>query len=239
MGKKDGLRPELIIQTLERLQLRIRDRFPTSGLSRVCDRVLTVARGTNRQIAWIERPNWLLRLLVIGVIVVVAAVLVSLVSGMNLKLGHLSFVDVANLIDTTINELVLITAALVFLIGIEVRVKRRKVVRCISRLRCLAHIIDAHQLTKDPNIAPHGKGDTTHSPERTLSAYELNRYLDYCSEILALLGKIGFLYVQNFHDPVAVESVNDLEVLTTGMARKIWQKIMILDTKAPGWAQGD
>jgi len=233
MGTDGDLQPELIAQTLERLRLRVSDRFATSGLLKICDRVLAVAKDAQKQIAWIERPNSVLRLLVIGLIAVAGAVLVSLVGAMELELDRLSLVDLANLIDATLNEIVLIVAAIVFLVSIEVRVKRRKVVRCVNRLRCLAHIIDAHQLTKDPNIAPGGRGDTPHSPQRSLSDYELNRYLDYCSELLALLGKIGFLYVQHFHDPVAVESVNDLEVLTTGMARKIWQKIMILNAKAP------
>jgi hypothetical protein len=35
-------------------------------------------------------------------------------------------------------------------------------------------------------------------------------------------------FVQDFHDPVATEAVNDLESLTTGLSRKIWQKIVIL-----------
>jgi len=69
---------------------------------------------------------------------------------------------------------------------------------------------------------------TPNSPRQELSRYELGRYLNYCSEMLSLAGKLGFLYVQNFHDPVANDSVNNLEDLTTGLSRKIWQKIIIL-----------
>jgi hypothetical protein len=47
------------------------------------------------------------------------------------------------------------------------------------------------------------------------------RYLDYCSEMLSLISKIGFLYMQNYHDPVATEAVNDLDDLTNGLSRKI------------------
>jgi hypothetical protein len=39
---------------------------------------------------------------------------------------------------------------------------------------------------------------------------------------------VAFLYVQRFDDPVSVNAVNDLENLTTGLSRKIWQKIMVL-----------
>jgi hypothetical protein len=35
--------------------------------------------------------------------------------------------------------------------------------------------------------------------------------------------------VQRFDDPVTLSAVNDVENLTAGLSRKIWQKIMILD----------
>ena len=61
-----------------------------------------------------------------------------------------------------------------------------------------------------------------------MTPFLLRRYLDYCSEMLSLIGKIGVLYVQDYPDTEAVGAVNDIETLTTGLARKIWQKIMIL-----------
>jgi hypothetical protein len=58
----------------------------------------------------------------------------------------------------------------------------------------------------------------------------LNRYLDYCSESLALISKIAALYVQGFQDPVLLDAVDDVEDLTAGFSRKIWQKITILES---------
>jgi hypothetical protein len=46
--------------------------------------------------------------------------------------------------------------------------------------------------------------------------------------MLSLVSKTAFLYVQDYHDPVATEAVNDLEDLTNGLSSKMWQKIMIL-----------
>jgi hypothetical protein len=71
--------------------------------------------------------------------------------------------------------------------------------------------------------------DTESSPARVLTRIQLTRYLDYCAEMLALNSKIGALFAQNVDDPVVLSAVNDLEVLTQGLAAKIWQKIMILD----------
>lgn len=56
------------------------------------------------------------------------------------------------------------------------------------------------------------------------------RYLDYCSEMLSLIGKLAAFYVQKFDDPVALAAVNEVEELTSGLSRKIWQKIMIVNS---------
>ncbi|MCP4151995.1 MAG: hypothetical protein GY757_29910 [bacterium] len=61
-----------------------------------------------------------------------------------------------------------------------------------------------------------------------MTKYQLARYLDYCSELLSLTSKVGFLYIQHFNDPISVNAVNELENLTTGLSRKVWQKIMII-----------
>ena len=90
-----------------------------------------------------------------------------------------------------------------------------------------------HQLTKDPEmvLTQHPKTDV--SPDRNMTPFELNRYLDYCSEMLALISKVGALYVQSFPDSQALAAVDEIENLTTALSRKIWQKIMILDRYTP------
>ena len=58
-----------------------------------------------------------------------------------------------------------------------------------------------------------------------MSAFDLRRYLDYCSEMLSLTGKVAALYLQTLDDSAVVTVVNEIETLTTGLSRKIWQKI--------------
>jgi len=88
-----------------------------------------------------------------------------------------------------------------------------------------------HQLTKDPVMVINQplQADTSSSPVREMNRYELTRYLDYCSELLALISKIGALFAQNTEDEVILESVSDLSDMTQGFSVKIWQKIMIID----------
>jgi hypothetical protein len=64
---------------------------------------------------------------------------------------------------------------------------------------------------------------------RSMNADSMGRYLHYCTELLALVSKIGQLYVQDFPYAPSVAAVDQFENLATGLSSKIWQKLMILD----------
>jgi hypothetical protein len=141
--------------------------------------------------------------------------------------------DFIQVLEAGLNATVLIGATVFFLVTLETRMKRRRALRAIHALRSMAHIIDMHQLTKDPERLLYAGPDTKSSPVRTMTQFELSRYLDYCSELLSLTGKIAALYVQTFEDSVVVSAVNDIENLTTDLAREIWQKLMVLHSGQP------
>lgn len=225
------LKSELILKTIERLEQRISERFPDSGLSKVCAEFRVLAYESEALARKLGPPIWPVRiaafasaLMLIGLVMWALAQLVS----------HFSFdaEGIHELLQSTesaINELIFLGLALFFLIGFETRIKRRAALEALHRLRSIAHVVDMHQLTKDPAYLLGAFTETQASPERTLTRHQLTRYLDYCSEMLALDSKVAALFAQNMDDPVVLESVNDLETLTQGMAAKIWQKIMILD----------
>lgn len=223
-----SLNPEKTVETIKTLQRRIEERFPTSGLARVCAELCIVANTTREKASRIAKPHYILRLvtgLVIAVIVIGAVYSISL---LDIKMAGMNAGEMVQITEAAINEVVLIGAALFFLVTVEVRIKRTRALKALHELRNLAHVIDMHQLTKDPSKLQKNVILTPSSPKDEMSAYELMRYLDYCSEMLSLTGKIAALYAQNFGDAVVLSAVNDLESLTTGLSRKIWQKIMIL-----------
>lgn len=226
--RPDILDSAKVTETLEQLTLRIADRFPQSGLSRVSRNLHGIALEIDRTIEWIEKPGYFYRALGAGFIVVVLSVLAYAISELNWA-GDVGMRDFLSLSEAVINEVILIGAAVIFIVGIDLRRKRQRIISALSQLRSIAHVIDAHQLTKDPNALAGSTQATEHSPTRELTPYLLKRYLDYCSEMLSLTGKVAFLYVQNFDDPVSVNAVYELENLTTGLSRKIWQKIIVLE----------
>jgi hypothetical protein len=133
-------------------------------------------------------------------------------------------------VEAILNIAILAGAGIWFLLNLEARVKRARILADLHELRAIAHVIDMHQLTKDPTrITGDSEGPSTKSsPVRDMSAFELSRYLDYCAEMLSLTGKLAALYTAASRDSVVIHAVNEIEELTTNLSRKIWQKIMIL-----------
>jgi hypothetical protein len=113
----------------------------------------------------------------------------------------------------------------------ESRIKRKRAINQLNELRVIAHVVDMHQLTKDPSLMNIPTHNTENSPKRTLTKFELERYLNYCSETAALIAKVAALYSQSLPDEVVVKNVNDIESLCNGLSQKVWQKIIILNEK--------
>ena len=230
-----------IIETLERLRQRIEERFPGSGLGRVAHDLLVIARQAATESEALGTPNKTIRVAV-GLLtaLMVGAVLLVLVAPFTLGVPRQfsGIGEYVQAVEAAVNDLVFLGLAVFFLFGIETRHKRRIALRAIHQLRSIAHVVDMHQLTKDPERAFSAEPDTASSPIRTRTPEQLGRYLDYCSELLSLVSKIAALYVQRFDDPATLEAVNDVENLADGLSHKIWQKIGVLRQDAVRTAEG-
>ena len=227
-----SLDSEKILATIETLSRRIAERFPGSGLNKVCEELLTIAGESQRRTAWIAKPQKALRLIVGALVVLLVSALLFVLANASWPRNGFDLVVLVQVSEAGLNVFLLLSAAILFLVTAETRIKRRRALKAIHELRALAHVIDMHQLTKDPERLMARRAATASSPKQDLTQFELGRYLDYCSEMLSLIGKLAALYVQKFDDPVALAAVNEVEDLTTGLSRKIWQKIMIINSDA-------
>jgi hypothetical protein len=227
-----------IARTLDLLARRVETRFPGSGLSGVVRELDGIARRTSETTAFIGRPILALRVAALVLVAGVAALLVHGVAAVRVQLGPVSWAELAQGVEASINDMLFFGAAVFFLFTLEVRVKRRRALAAIQELRSIAHVIDMHQLTKDPEWVLDRGRETGVVPSPAMRPFELSRYLDYCSEALSLTGKLAALYIQDSSDAVALQAVNEVEELTTGLSRKIWQKLMILYSIAPELAAG-
>jgi hypothetical protein len=234
-----ALDADKIIATIDQLKQRIEERFPGAGLAGVARDLLAAARDTERKAASLARPS----LVIQGAVGFVIAFFLAFVIYAVINIPAPTNTEATNMVQTleaTANLVVLAGIAIVFLASLQRRLKRTQALKALHQLRSLVHVIDMHQLTKDPSLAlgkEWAERDTAASPKRDMTAFELGRYLDYSSEMLSLAGKVAALYAQDLDDPVVVEAVNDIEMLATNLSRKIWQKIAILQAAAHGHMQ--
>jgi hypothetical protein len=234
--------PAFVIATIERLERRILERFPGRGLAQVCAEFLAVARRDAEKVVALRAPYRWVRAGVAGLVALGAVALFFLLKEVKLpSLVRLftpgdengALLDLFQGIDSAVNIIVLTGVGLFFLLRHEERDKRRLALEDLHELRSLAHVIDMHQLTKDPTILLDDAKRTPSSPKEHMTAFELVRYLDYCSEMLSLVAKVGALYAQDVRDPVVIELVSDLEATTADLSREIWQKILIVEQMSP------
>ncbi len=225
------LDPDKIIGTLETLVRRIGERFPRSGLERVGQNLIEIARRTSDGIASIANPNYTLRLL--------AGLVISGGVGFLAWLGWKArdfetsneLTSIMQGVDSATSLIIVFGGVALFLWSLESRWRRDRALKALHEVRSIIHVIDMHQLTKDPSAL--GAPRTSSSPDRRMTAHELLRYLGYCSELLSLASKVAALYADKLRDPVIVDAVGDIERLTANMSQKIWQKIELVQDRMP------
>jgi len=166
---------------------------------------------------------------VVATILSFVALLFYTISVFEWEMSKPDLVEVIQITEALINDILLVGAALFFLISFETRTKRKSLLEALHQLRSIAHVIDMHQLTKDPSVITRPHTRTANSPKRTMTAFELQRYLDYCAEMFSLIGKIAALYSERLPEPEIVSAANDIESLCTGLSQKVWQKLVFLN----------
>jgi hypothetical protein len=235
------LDPDRIISTIDSLEKRIAANLGERGLTRICRELAKVARDARRRVVRLQRPNWWLRVVPIAMTAVLAYltwIMTHNIDELLTKIDKEAAREFTNLIEalkqfkSKIAVPIVLTVPLPIVIGmfvfvwtLESRWKRHRALRYLHELRSIIHVIDMHQLTKDP----HHMGDGS-DPDH-VSGDKLLRYLDYCAELLSLSGKVAALYAESSHDPLVIETVNDLGQITSNLGNKIWQKLSTVEAK--------
>ena len=205
-----------VTSTVHRLEQRITERFPGSGLQGVAGDLGQLSEDFTERTRYIAAPHHVLRLLAAIIILTALLVLGYGISEVEVRQTRFGIPDLIQVAEALLNTLVLIGAAVFFLVTIESRIKRQRALVALHQLRSIAHIIDMHQLTKDPVQLTGTESRTASSPERSMTTFEIQRYLDYCSELLSLTGKLAGVLSQSTNDGAVITSAAEVEQLTIG-----------------------
>ena len=218
-----------IIATLTALRDRIDNNFPDSGLGKVADEMISVGGEVADCAGYLTAPNWPIRIFA-GLLITAMVVVLYLASPpIDLPEGAHKFSDVQS-IAAGLNIIAIVSVAVLFLLRLETNLKRRRAHGVLHELRSLAHVVDMHQLSKDPAGRRLPEPEITESPKGAMSPPSLGRYLDYCTDLLSLTGKLAALLVQRFKDQEVMSEVNEIEALTSALSGRIWQKIQLLES---------
>lgn len=227
---KEPLDADAVREVVVELEARIAARFPRRGLRQVAadlailvDAVETGAHSTQGRVRIARLTSRVVMALVLaGTVVVIGFAFKDAAFGED---AVRSTLDLLPLIETVINDVVFAGIAVFFLYSFPERVQRGRLLNLLHQLRSTAHIIDMHQLTKDPEQLKPSFVPSSVSKPLELNRDEMERYLDYCSELLALVGKTAALCAEESRDDVVLDTVSTVETLCVGISRKIWQKI--------------
>jgi len=217
--------------TVAQLERRIHARFGERGLTKArrdLGRLVVVVQSEAGQSrARLRRTIMVARTAGITIVAAtVVALILSLRSTLVDGLEHTS--DWVPLVESVVNDLVFAAIAVVFLWAFPERLERRALLRLLHRLLLLAHVIDMHQLSEDPEQVSPAYTPTAQSVRHGLDAEQLHHYLDDCSEMLSLTANTAALCAEHSADGLALETVSYIETLTTELSNKIWQKISLL-----------
>lgn len=217
--------------TVAHLERRIDARFGERGLTKAArdlgHLVVLVRTEADQSRARIRRTVLIAR--TTGVVIIAATLLALAFSLRSVVINGLSRpTDWVPLVESVINDGVFAAIAVVFLWAVPERLERRVLLSLLHRLRSLAHVIDMHQLSKDPEQVSPTYVPTAQSVRHGLDAEQLYHYLSYCSEMLSLTAKTAALCAEHSADGVVLETISYIETLTTELSNKIWQKISLL-----------
>ena len=218
--------PTKLILTISKMADRVEEHFPASGLSSVANEVAAVAEGMIARVKEIKKPRMGLRIMVgfMVVLVVSGPLLFSLLLSFSDSMTNLG--NFLQATDAGLHMLLVLAGGIAFLIGMENRLRRNQALEGLAEFRSLAHLVDLHQINKDPGvdevIAPEHDRRTVRSDEER--AY----YLDYSGDLLSIVGKLAAYYAQNLQEWVVLDAVNEIETLTSTLSNKLWLKILVL-----------
>jgi hypothetical protein len=230
-GDEVQLVADHVTATVAQLERRIEARFGERGLTKAVrdlgQLVILVQEETGQSHLRLRRTTLVTRATSITIVsATVFALVFSLRSAVIDGLAHTA--DWVPLVESVINDLVFAAIAVLFLWAMPERLERRVLLRVLHRLRSLAHVIDMHQLSKDPEQVSPSYVPTAQSVQHGLDTDQMYHYLSYCSEMLSLTAKTAALCAEHSSDGVVLETISTIETLTTELSNKIWQKISLL-----------
>lgn len=226
-----ALDPAKLLETIRLFHKRIVKVFPGSGLSEVSAELEETAQHCFAEVEKQKRPLWGLRCAVALGVLFLLMLPVEICWLLSFPMKFDNFGEFVQATDAGFNVVVLLVGAVIFLVSVENRVKQRSALKVLHELRSLAHVVDMHQLNKDPMMDLGALDDGTrlsNRPKAIKQAQDLWFYLSFSTDLLSVVGKLAACFAQSQGDRTILDTVNEIETISTALSRKIWQKMSLV-----------
>ena len=108
-----------IVKTVGKLEMRIAERFPERNLARVCQELLEVSQQAQERADWIAKPNWWIRTAVFILSAFVLFTVIAIPFLLGVKVTEMSLGDFVQTVEASLNDVIIIGAAIFFFITLE------------------------------------------------------------------------------------------------------------------------
>lgn len=226
-----ALDPAKLLETIRLFHKRIVRVFPGSGLSEVSAELEGTAQHCFAEVEKQKRPLWGLRCAVALGVLLLLMLPLEICWLLRFPVKFDDFGEFVQATDAGFNVVVLLVGAVIFLVSMENRVKQRSALKVLHELRSLAHVVDMHQLNKDPmmDLSALDEGARLSTrPKAIKQAQDLWYYLSFSTDLLSVVGKLAACFGQSQTDRTILDTVNEIESVSTALSRKIWQKMSLV-----------
>jgi hypothetical protein len=93
-----------------------------------------------------------------------------------------------------------------------------------------------HQLSKDPvmDLSILDEGAVLNDRAKAIQqAHDLWYYLSFSTDLLSVIGKLAACFAQEETDRIVLDTINEIETVSTALSRKIWQKMSLVKPPHP------
>jgi hypothetical protein len=221
------------------LEARIRARFPASSLLANASWLRVLIGLAPGETAAYRRRFALLRMSFVLFSLAAVGLCGFGVYRLNLNYKPDSVVELAQLIESGINDAIFLALGAYFLFRLEPWIKRHRMMVFLGTLRDLVHVTQLLQMNKDPERVVRPRAAATDSdgvahldsgkPADAFSnAFLMGRYLDYCLDLLTLISATAAFVGRDISDKPLRDGIWELEELCSSISSKISNKTLML-----------
>jgi hypothetical protein len=104
-------------------------------------------------------------------VVLFSSALIYTLSLFEWEFSEPTLAEIIQITEALINDVTSLGTTLFFLLTLEQRQQRGSILKELHNIRSITHMLDMHQLTKDPSMIYTEGPKTEHSPERNMTQF--------------------------------------------------------------------